>query len=59
MNNNLLLLGLLFGALFFLRRPNATAQQLAQPSDLGRIGYMGGQGTGYGIDVWGDEGQYA
>jgi hypothetical protein len=56
MNNNLLLLGLLFGALLFLRRPNARAQQLAQPSDLGRIGYMGGEGTGYGIDVWGDEG---
>ena len=67
MNNNLLLLGVLFGAFFLLRRPSPNVQweswlgspwqeQLAQPSDLGRIGYMGGQGTGYGIDVWGDEG---
>ena len=57
MNNNLVLLGLLFGALFFLRRPTSDWQeQRAQPSDLGQIGYMGGEGTGYGIDVWGDEG---
>ena len=31
-------------------------RQLQQPSDLGQMGYMGGQGTGFGIDVWGDEG---
>ena len=30
--------------------------QLRQPSDLGKPGYMGGPGTGYGVDVWGDEG---
>ena len=31
-------------------------RQLQQPSDLGQMGYMGGQGTGFGVDVWGDEG---
>ena len=56
MNQNILLIGLLIGALFFLRRPNALTQrqqQLLQPSDFS---YTGGQGTGYGIDIWGDEG---
>ena len=56
MNNNMLLLGLLFGALILLRRPNQRQQQSMQPSDLGVPGYMGGEGTGYGIDFWGDEG---
>ena len=31
-------------------------RQLQQPSDLGKMGYTGGPGTGYGIDVWGGEG---
>jgi len=53
MNNNLMLLGLLAVAFLFLRRPNARQQQLLQPSDFS---YTGGEGTGYGIDVWGDEG---
>jgi len=53
MNQNVLLIGLLIGALFFLRRPNARRQQLLQPSDFS---YTGGEGTGYRIDVWGDEG---
>ena len=53
MNQNILLIGLLIGALFFLRRPNAPQQQLSQPSDFS---FTGGEGTGYGIDVWGDEG---
>jgi hypothetical protein len=56
MNQNILLIGLLIGAMFFLRRPNARQQQLLQPSDLGIFGYTGGEGTGYGIDIWGDEG---
>jgi hypothetical protein len=50
MNQNILLLGLLIGALFFL---NPRRQQLRQPSDFS---FTGGEGTGYGIDVWGDEG---
>ena len=53
MNQNILLIGLLIGALFFLRRPNARQQQLLQPSDFR---FTGGEGTGYGIDIWGDEG---
>ena len=53
MNQNILLIGLLIGALFFLRRPNARQQQLIQPFDFS---YTGGEGTGYGIDIWGDEG---
>jgi hypothetical protein len=57
MNNNMMLIALLLGGLFLLRnQPTARQQQLAQPSDLGKRGYMGGQGTGYGVDVWGDEG---
>ena len=44
---------LVIGALFFLRRPNARQQQLLQPSDFS---FTGGEGTGYGIDIWGDEG---
>lgn len=57
MNNQWMILALLLGGLFFLRnRPTERARQLAQPSDLGVIGYTGGEGTGYGIDVWGDEG---
>jgi hypothetical protein len=53
MNQNMLLIALLVGALFFMRRPSAREQQLNQPSDFR---YTGGEGTGYGIDVWGDEG---
>jgi hypothetical protein len=53
MNQNILLIGLLIGAVFFLRRPNVRQQQLLQPSDFS---FTGGAGTGYGIDVWGDEG---
>ena len=57
MNNKMMMLALLLGALFLLRRtPSAREQQLAQPTDLGVAGYMGGEGTGYGVDVWGDEG---
>jgi len=57
MNNKLMMLALLLGGFFLLRnRPTVREQQLAQPSDLGVIGYTGGEGTGYGIDVWGDEG---
>ena len=57
MNNKLMMLALLLGGFFLLRnRPTIREQQLAQPSDLGVIGYTGGEGTGYGIDVWGDEG---
>jgi len=57
MNNKMMMFALLLGALFLLRRtPSAREQQLAQPTDLGVIGYMGGEGTGYGVDVWGDEG---
>ena len=55
MNQNILLIGLLIGALFFLRRPNARQQQLYQASDFS---FTGGEGTGYGIDVWGDEGEW-
>jgi hypothetical protein len=53
MNQNILLIALMLGALFFLRRPNARQQQLLQPSDFS---FTGGEGTGYGIDIWGDEG---
>jgi len=60
MNQNIMLVALLLGALFFLRRPNARQQQLLQrqqqllqPSDFS---FTGGEGTGYGIDIWGDEG---
>ena len=57
MNNKMMMFALLLGALFLLRRnPSAREQQLAQPTDLGVAGYMGGEGTGYGVDVWGDEG---
>jgi hypothetical protein len=58
MNNKIMMWALLLGALFLLRNrtPSAREQQLAQPTDLGVIGYMGGEGTGYGVDVWGDEG---
>ena len=48
MNKNWMLLALLLGGLFFLRRSPAQ-----QPSDFS---YTGGAGTGYGIDQWGDEG---
>ena len=44
MNNNWMLLALLLGGLFFLRRSPAQ-----QPSDFSYT-------TGYGIDVGGDEG---
>jgi len=54
MNNNWMLLALLLGGLFFFRHsPTAREAQLRQPSDFT---YTGGEGTGYGIDVWGDEG---
>ena len=57
MKNQWMILALLLGGLFLLRiRPTERERQLAQPSDLGVIGYTGGEGTGYGIDVWGDEG---
>jgi len=56
MNQNIMLVALLLGALFFLRRPEPTArqQQLLQPRDP--FAWTGGEGTGYGIDIWGDEG---
>jgi hypothetical protein len=53
MNNNWMLLALVLGGLFLLRGPTARELQLRQPSDFT---YTGGEGTGYGIDVWGDEG---
>lgn len=53
MNQNMMLIALLIGALFFMRRPNVRRQQLNQPSDFS---YTGGPGTGYRIDYWGDEG---
>ena len=57
MKNQWMILALLLGGLFLLRnRPTERDLQLAQPSDLGVIGYTGGEGTGFGIDVWGDEG---
>ena len=57
MKNQWMILALLLGGLFLLRkRPTERERQMAQPSDLGVIGYTGGEGTGYGIDVWGDEG---
>jgi len=48
MNQNILLIGLLIGALFFLRRPTGSAYNTTA--------WTGGAGTGYGIDQWGDEG---
>jgi len=48
MNQNILLIGLLIGALFFLRRPTGSAVR--------NLPWTGGAGTGYGIDQWGDEG---
>ena len=57
MKNQWMILDLLLEGLFLLRnRPTERKRQLAQPSDLGVIGYTGGEGTGYGIDVFGDEG---
>lgn len=57
MKNQWMILALLLGGLFLLRnRPTERDLQLAQPSDLGVIGYTGGEGTGFGIDVFGDEG---
>ena len=57
MKNQWMILALLLGGLFLLRnRPTERDRQLAQPSDLGVIGYTGGEGTGFGIDVSGDEG---
>jgi hypothetical protein len=53
-NNQWMLWALLLGGLFLFRRsPTARQMQLRQPSDFS---YTGGEGTGYGIDVWGDEG---
>jgi len=48
MNQNILLIGLLIGALFFMRRPTGSAYS--------QDPWTGGAGTGYGIDIWGDEG---
>jgi hypothetical protein len=48
MDNNWLLFALVLGGLFFFRR-----SRTQQPSDFS---YTGGAGTGYGIDIWGDEG---
>lgn len=58
MNNKMMMFALLLGGLFLLRNrtPSARDEQLAQPTDLGVAGYMGGEGTGYSVDVWGDEG---
>jgi hypothetical protein len=64
MNQNIMLVALLLGALFFLRRPNARQQQLLQPSNARQqqllqpsdFSFTGGEGTGYGIDIWGGEG---
>jgi len=51
MNQNTMLIALLIGALFFLRRPRRpTASAYSQDP------WTGGAGTGYGIDQWGDEG---
>ena len=55
MNQNMMLIALLVGALFFLRPPRAS--QGWNPS--GRVGngqMTGGAGTGYGVDQWGDAG---
>jgi len=57
MKNNWMMWALLLGGLFLLRRgPTERQRQMAQPSDLGIPGYTGGEGTGYGVDIWGDEG---
>jgi len=48
MNNNWILFALVLGGLFFFRR-----RPTQQPADFS---YTGGAGTGYGIDIWGDEG---
>ena len=56
MNQNMMLIALLIGALFFLRRPAAQPfdrRPEVQPFDFS---YTGGAGTGYRIDRWGDEG---
>ena len=42
MNNQWMILALLLGGLFLLRnRPTERDRQMAQPSDLGVIGYRG------------------
>jgi len=57
MNQNMLLIALVVGALFFMRRPPGRGRwifpgaQAAQP-----MPWTGGAGTGYGVDRWGDEG---
>lgn len=57
MNQNMLLIALVVGALFFLRRPPGRGRwvfpgaQAPQP-----MPWTGGAGTGYGVDQWGDEG---
>ena len=57
MKNQWMILALLLGGLLLLRnRPTERDLQLAQPADVGVIGYTGGEGTGFGIDVFGDEG---
>jgi len=49
MNNGMLLIGLMLAGLFLFRRQSPWDQ----PSDFS---YTGGAGTGYGVDIWGDEG---
>jgi hypothetical protein len=61
MNQNIMLIGLLIGAMFFLRRPRATGGWAPSGVNtyIGRRGaapMTGGPGTGYRIDYWGDEG---
>jgi len=47
MNNGMLLIGLMLAGLFLFRR---------QPQTWDQTSWTGGPGTGYGIDIWGDEG---
>ena len=62
MNQNMMLIALVVGALFFLRPPRATNpwwNPSGRSTYIGRVGYgqmTGGAGTGYGVDQWGDEG---
>jgi hypothetical protein len=56
MNQNMLLIALVVGALFFMRRPTGrdwSGWRGVQPVEFP---YTGGAGTGYGVDRWGDEG---
>lgn len=61
MNQNMLLIALVVGALFFLRSPRANQgwNPSGRSTYIGRVGngqMTGGAGTGYGVDQWGDEG---